>query len=164
MTALSTALAVKFLPFSGWDEVKRRSPDIIIARCSRIDESTQGLTVHDLLVDSDIEVISVLRGTTNRVTGPLTGPGIGAGRLLSMYYPRQGQYYLIFSIYGDGEYQAIEDYRVIPLGPTFFTNSLAGKTFDEQIRMLFQRRLYNLNREIQTAQEEKQRLEEGLKK
>ena len=64
----------------------------------------------------------------------------------------------------DGRYYAVEKYRVIPLGAYLPPDLLTGKTLDENIQILFQRRLDNLNREMKEEQEEKQRLEEGLKK
>jgi hypothetical protein len=40
---------------------------------------------------------------------------------------------------------------------------MAGKTLDEQIRVLFKRRLWQVDRDLPALQEEKKRLEEGLK-
>jgi hypothetical protein len=76
---------------------------------------------------------------------------------------RQDENYLIIGHYDSGIYRAHEEYHVIPLGVNFSTNLIAGKPLDEQIQILFKRRLDNLNRQIKEEQEEKQRLEEGLK-
>jgi hypothetical protein len=69
---------------------------------------------------------------------------------------------LVFGYYDSGVYQAFEEYRVIPLGVDFSTNSIAGKPLDEQLQILFQHAADNLNREIQKDEEEKQRIEAGL--
>jgi len=63
----------------------------------------------------------------------------------------------------EGLYHATEQYRIVPLGTSFPTGLLAGKGFDEQIRALLQYRVDMLKREMEEAQEEKARLEEGLK-
>ena len=51
--------------------------------------------------------------------------------LLSQFVPSPGDY-LIFA-YFDDEYMAVEPYRVVPLGPDFLTDMLAGKQLDDQI-------------------------------
>ena len=157
--AACTAIAIVVQPFSSWESLIKRSPDIIIARCSKtparsvVQNDGTVLEFRDGLIPSDIEVISAIKGATN----------LGPALLNSRFLPRQGEQYLIFSIFHDGFYQAVETYRVIPLGLSFPTNMLAGKSFDQQIRALLQYRLNMLNREIQQAQEEKARVEEGLK-
>ena len=49
------------------------------------------------------------------------------------------------------------------MGTNFPTNLLAGKSFDKQVRALLQYRVDMLSRDMEQAQEEKKRLEEGLK-
>ena len=148
------------LSFPGWGALTQSSPDIIIARCTMtpdpLNEKTNGIGIDivDGLINSDIEVISVLKGATN------TGPA----RLYSQYWPRQSEYYLIFADYHDGYYQACEAYRIMPLGVYFYTNSIAGKPLDKQLQILFKHRLDDLNRQMKDEQEEKQRLEEALTK
>jgi hypothetical protein len=105
------------------------------------------------VVPSSIEIVSVLKGETNGA----------ANYLRSQFLPRQGEYYLIFANFFAGTYQAFEPYRVVPLGLEFSINSIAGKTLDEQVRMLLERRLIALTEQIKNEEEEKQRLEEGLK-
>ena len=34
--AVSTAMAVIVLPFTSWEDLTRKSPDIIIARCTEV--------------------------------------------------------------------------------------------------------------------------------
>jgi uncharacterized protein YlxW (UPF0749 family) len=58
----------------------------------------------------------------------------------------------------------MESYRVVPLGLNFTTNMIRGKNLDEKTQSLLQRRLNDLNRQMQSEQEEKQRLEEEIKK
>jgi len=36
LVAVSTAMAVRILPFTSWDDLTRKSPDIIIARCTEV--------------------------------------------------------------------------------------------------------------------------------
>jgi hypothetical protein len=103
----------------------------------------------DGVITSDIEVVFVLQGTTKP----------GPSHLVSTYrLPHQGDYYLIFADYYNGHYQALEDYRVVPLGYNFESDRLTGKTLDEQIDILVRDRLDQLN----NVSEEKKRLEEEL--
>lgn len=159
----SVAMAVVETSFSSWNGLIQVSPDIIIAHCSRTPdpERDHGSGPTGPMVFSDIEVLSILKGAgvTNWAGGM---PQLGTSRLVSTYYPRQGEYYLVFSIYHDGEHQASEKYRVVPLGLDFSTNSLSGKTLDAQIQMLLQRRLNDLNRQMKEEHAEKQRLEEAF--
>jgi hypothetical protein len=145
-------------PFAGWPWLQQRSRDVIIGRCTATPEAetvgTNGVALSLRgLIRSEIRLLCVLRGATN--SGPT--------RVVSSYWPRQGEYYLIFANLHDGIYEAIEQYRIIPLGMDFPTNMLAGKSFDETIRALLQYRLGNLKAEMGRAQEEEKRLQEGLK-
>jgi hypothetical protein len=162
ITASLSAMAfLTILPIPTWDRLTEGSPDIVIAQCTRTPDPfnmkiTNGITIdmRDGLIDSDIEVVSILKGATN----------LGLARLTSQYWPRQGESYLIFADYHAGVFQAYESYRVVPLGMRFSTNSIAGKPLDEQLQTLFKLRVDNLNQEIQSDEAEKQRLEETLKK
>ena len=151
-------MAYTKFPFSGWPWLQQKSRDIIIGRCGltadpdAVGKDGVALNMRGL-INSDIQIVSVLKGTTNS----------GTARLTSEYWPRQGEYYLVFAHYHDDFYQAVEKYRIVPLGPHFTTNSLSGKSLNQQIRALLQHRLDMLNCEMQQAQEEKARLEEGLK-
>lgn len=148
------ALARIINAFSGWDQLEESSPYIIIARC---EQSTAPLhvtfTENAPKSDSAINILFVLKGT-NDVT---------SARLQTDHDLRQGENYLVFGYDNSGIYQAYEEYRVIPLGADFSTNSITGKPLDEQLQILFKRRIDNLNREIQNDEAEKQRLEEGIK-
>ncbi len=143
--------------FSSWGNLTKNSPDIIIARCLETPETvkpnghmvdTQGWII------SNMDIVSVLKGATNPATV----------KLGSEYCPRQGEFYLIFSNYHDGYYTSTESYRFVPLGLQFSTNMIEGATLDEKIWNLLERRLNNLNQQMKSEQEEKQRLEAGLKK
>jgi hypothetical protein len=150
-----SVIARVIAPFPGWDRLKQNSPNIIIAYCGKPTPPTPGiLFMNAPASDSAIDVVLVLKGANNA----------NSARLLTDHLLQQGENYLVFGYYGSGIYQAFEEYRVIPLGVHFSTNSIAGKSLDEQIQILFQRRLDVLNRQIKEDQEEKQRLEEGLKK
>jgi len=158
--AVTFALAVGYFPFRDWNWIKDKSADIAIVRCVKTPKQfvveTNGTisSYKDGMIMSDIEVELVLKGMTNP----------SSVRLFSLYWPRQGEHYLIFSHFDGGVYSATEEYRIIPLGVDFSTNSVTGKSLDEQIQFLLQYRLNNLNRELERGQEEKKRLEEGLKK
>jgi hypothetical protein len=166
----TSALAVVTMPFPGWEQLTKKSPDIIIARCEKTPElfevQDNGVVRETVggLIESDIKVISVLKGETHQGAMPLEQPRLGSARLSSWYRPRQSEYYLIFSICYSGEYQAFEKYKMIPLGLDFSTNVLSGKTLDEQIQTLLQKRLDDLNRQMKVEQEEKARLESAFKK
>jgi hypothetical protein len=102
-----------------------------------------------------MQIVSILKGTTNS----------NAELLKSEYWPRQGEYYLIFAKFTDNAYQAYESYRVIPLGISgYVVNGLKGKTLDEQVQTLLQLRLDALNRQMSQEQEEMQRLKDGVNK
>lgn len=154
-----TTLAVVLVPFHGWDALVAKSPEIIIANCLKTPEETLfrlGNVVEgarDGVFPSEIEVIAVLKGMTNR--GPV--------RLYSRVPLSRGEAYLIFARFFD-TYDAPEEYRIVPLGSRFSTNLVAGKQLDDQIQALLQFRLNNLNREMEKLQEERTRLESGLKK
>jgi hypothetical protein len=149
LVSVTAALAILKMPFPGWDVVKEKSTDIIVARCVNIPTSDfRGW------VESDVQIVCVLKGATN------TGPA----RLQSTYRPRPEEHYLIFSIFHDGFHQATEEYRIIPIGINFATNSIIGRPLDEQLRLLFQRRLAVLKQELEEGQAERKRLEEGLTK
>ena len=110
--------------------------------------------MRDRLIDSDMQIVSVLKG------GLTNGPIV----LRSRFWPRQSENYLVFGHFSDGIYHAYEDYRVVPLGVGFSTNELAGKSLDQQIKLMLEYRFNDLNSELERGQKEKQRLEEGLKK
>lgn len=150
------------MSFPGWDLLTQNTPDIIIAQCNRTPDpyKDHGDGPTGPLFYSDMEIISILKGATNWGTEPLKLPRMGKARLSSEYVPRQGEYYLIFSIYYQGEFQASEDYKVVPLGLSFSTNSIANKPLEQQIRILLGQRLSDLNHQIDKDQKEKERLEQ----
>jgi len=152
--------------FSGWGELTTKSPDIIVARCNRTPDpfKDHGAGPTGALFNSDIEIMAILKGATNWGLEPLKIPSLGPARLCSEYVPRQGEYYLLFSVYDYGYYQTLQNYCVVPLGLYFSTNSITGKPLDEQIQILLKRRLDDLNRQMNEEEEEKDRLEEALQK
>jgi len=155
LAAGCSALAVGIAPFTSWDDISRKSPDIIIARCTL---TTPDGPIGNGMIWSDIEVLSVLKGETK--------PGVA--RMVSQYAPRQGERFLMFSTYQSNDlyraYNATETYRVVPLGRYFVTDELTGKALDEQVKLLLQHRLEEVTRELQQGTEEKKRLEEALKR
>lgn len=157
--ACGVALAVVLVPFHGWDALIAKSPEIIIVKCLKAPEETlfRGNGIAEVTEDgvwpSEIEVVAVLKGTTNR--GPV--------RLYSQLPLRRGEDYLIFAYFYD-TYSASEEYRIVPLGSDFSTNVLAGKQLDAQVQTLLQFRLDHLNREMENLQAEKACLELGVRK
>jgi hypothetical protein len=153
LVVAGSAFAVILLPFTSWDDLSSKSPDIIIARCANTPEP---MIVNDGMIWSDIEVISVLKGDTKP----------GTARMVSQYGPCQGERFLLFSTYQSNElyraYNATETYRVVPLGRLFQTNELSGKTLDAKIQLVLQHRLEELKRELEQGEVEKKRLEQGL--
>lgn len=147
----SAMLAGIYLPFRGWEPLKQNSSDIAIMRCIRTQKQ---ISYRDGMTMWEVEVVLALKGATNA----------GACRLTSLYRPRQDEYYLVFSNFDEGVYHAVEEYRIVPLGASFSTNMLIGKSLDEQIQHALQHRLNNLNREMEQVKQEMKRVEEGLER
>jgi hypothetical protein len=153
----ASVMAYTTLEFPGWPPLIQSSPAIVIARCVATpvtDSPGNNVVQRDMrgLIESDIEVVSVLKGDTNST----------ANRLISAYEPFQNEFYLIFVRANIDGYQAFEDYRIVPLGTEFNPETLQGKTLEQQIQMLLQRRLDNLNRQMKEEEQEKDRLEQAL--
>jgi hypothetical protein len=137
--------------FPGWDQLADQSSNIVIAHCGKPFQRTAGVIIENgPLSDSEVEVISVLKGATNQPS---------PARLWTDHELFQGENYLVFGYYDSGIYQAYEEFRIVPLGGNFSTNLIAGKPLNEQIQILLKRRLDNLNRQMKQEQVEKQRLE-----
>jgi hypothetical protein len=155
LTVTSVTLAIIMSPFTSWTDLEKRSPDIVFARCTTTPEPQ---VIVDGMITSEIEVQAVLKGATKP----------GTNLMVSEYLPHQGEHFLIFSTYSDQgifkAYTAPEAYRIVPVDRYFGTNNLAGKTLDEKIQLVLQRRLDDLKRERERADEEIKRLETGLKK
>ena len=141
--------------FSSWNQLVEQSPNIVIALCGKPVSPNPNVVVDNGPVsDSEVEIISTLKGTNQIVSS----------QLWTDHELVPNEIYLLFGRYDSGIYQAYEEYRVVPLGRQFSTNSIAGKPLDDQLHILFQAAVNNLNREIQKDEEEKGRLESGLKK
>ena len=84
--AVGTAMAVIISPFTGWDDLTRKSPDIVIARCATTPNPT---VIGDGMISSDVEVLSVLKGDTK--------PGVA--HMVSQYWPHQHERFLMFATY-----------------------------------------------------------------
>jgi hypothetical protein len=143
------------VPFPGWQGLSEEVPSIVVAHCERPTLPTPGvLTVNAPASDFAVVVELALKGT-NSVRS--------VGRLLTDHPLRPGEYYLVFAHYDGGTYEAYEDYRVISLGPSFSTNSIAGKPLVEQIRTLARQSDGHLDQEIQQDQAERSRLQGLIK-
>jgi hypothetical protein len=156
---VTTTLGIIMVPFTNWRSLIDHTPDIVLASCTKTPDPyhvfQDGIQIdmRDGLIDSEIEIVSVLKGRTN----------LGPAKLTSQFWPRQGENYMVFSIFHNGTYNAIEPYSVVPLGVHFDTNIITGTNLDQQVRSLLRYRLTNLNRELDEGQQEKKRLEEGVK-
>lgn len=158
LMSVTAAFAVMIVPFPGWNWLKEHSEDIVVVHCSETPTNSDD----DGVFYAKVDVTSILKAVTNSISSQK--PELGPTILRSLYSTRQGEFYLIFSSYHEGSFQAFEEYRVIPLGIQFSADSIADKSLDEQIQILFQRRLKNLDREIKNNTDEAQRLESGLEK
>jgi hypothetical protein len=147
------------MPFPGWSVLAEKSSDIVVVHCVNTpDPFNAWENGHQVdfrgLIDSDVEIVSVLKGATNS----------GTVRMNSEYWPQKGKYYLLFANYHDGFYQATEDYRVVPLGAPFTARHLVGKPLKEQLQILFGYADHVLDVEIKKDQERKDRLEQVSQK
>lgn len=155
-TLLIAAVATARLApvFPGWDRLKQICPDIFVARCGESASPGQYMeAVNAYTSDSRVNIISVLKGTNS----------VAAGRLQTDYDLVQNDYYLVFGHHDGGFFTSYGPSGVIPLGRWFTTNSIAGKSMDEQIQVLLKQSLDTMNWEIQRDQQVKQRLEAALK-
>jgi hypothetical protein len=154
-----SAFGVLLNLFTDYDFVREHSSDIIVVRCI-----TNPLTqFNSSPTDPDINAFPVailanIRGTNFS----------GSASLISKHWLNVNDYYLIFGQRVNDKCQALEDFRVIPLGRDVnsageITNSIAGKPEDEQLQILFKRGLDHASRQIQEQQDEKQRLEGAVK-
>ncbi|HEY5233556.1 MAG TPA: hypothetical protein VIK35_08495 [Verrucomicrobiae bacterium] len=142
-------------PFHGWDNLTETSPDIIVVQCGKPTPPNPNVIIMDgTKSDSEIQIISVLKCTND----------LSSARLQTDHDLRQGEDYLVFGYFDGGICKAYEEYRVVPLGVNFSTNSIAGKTLNEQIQILLQSAINNLGNEIQKNEEEKERLEESVER
>jgi hypothetical protein len=153
--------------FQGWGEVIRYSPYVIIVRCKSSPEPTRVINgiVNDNPLRSgrmggvtmaDVEIVSILKGTNVELGSSIT--------LWSQYRPCQREAYLLFATEFQGtNCFALANYQVVPLGHSFDTNLLSNKDLDQQVKLMLQYRLNNLNQELKNGQEEKERLEQGIK-
>src|SRR5262249_34992230 len=118
-------------PFRNWDWVKSRCPDIVIVKCS--ETPIPRAIRYDPLVEANVETISVLKGSAK--------PGPFKIVINQDHWPCQNEYYLIFGFGSTDTIEAAESYATVPLGFSFSTNDLTGKTFDEQIEYMLKLRL-----------------------
>jgi hypothetical protein len=176
LIAIEAAMAVLTVPFTNWEDLTKYSPEIIIAQCT-VTPNPQGVILDGMIL-SEIKVLSVLKGETNRVA---TG-------LVSQYRPHQGQRLLFFSSnrnnlsHSNQAYTALQAYSIVPLGHDLVIDQLAEKSLEQQIQMIRRSRLEDLRRASEAdaaavaakksvfdelgswlRNEEKKRLEQGLK-
>jgi hypothetical protein len=157
--AAATILAVVVRPFTNWEEVASTSPEIIVARCLSTpqplqpDENGAIKTLVSGLLNSSIEPMAVLKGK----------PVLGSATLCSQYWPRQGEAYLIYArSMTSNVYNAVESYRVVPLGINFFTNYIVGSSLEEKQRSLLAGALRLAKTRLQEDQAAEARLESAF--
>ena len=152
-------IAIILMNFPGYDRLRELSTDIVLAHCV----SNPPTLLHYSPTDPDIntfslETIAVLKGTNFSKSFSL----------VTMQWLNRGDDYLIFGNIENGACRAIEKYRVIPegreLGLGVLTNSIARKSPDEQLQVLYERAIFRLNRQIEDDQQSKQQLETAIKK
>jgi hypothetical protein len=141
--------------------------DIVIAKCTtglECDKTNESTKIDANYYLSDIEVISVLKGNTKP----------GPSHMMSDCWIHPGENLLLFANYDTNHFPighqyvqgyATEDYQVVPLPHNFllFTNSLAGKTVEQQIFWLLKLRLQELKYEIARDNGEQSQLERELR-
>jgi len=148
---LTFVSAARLIPqFTNWHNVEASSSDIVVVKCDNVMPPEP--TINGPASDFSVEVLTVLKGTTNTASA----------RLWTDYKLHKGEIYLVFGRFENGIYLAFEEYRVIPLGEKFSTSLITNKPLEEQIRTLFKVRIDRLNDQMQSARAEKERLEEGL--
>ena len=151
---ITSVFAIPVSPFTSWANLVSSAPDIVVAKCipTEVKTGTNDFPAFSNLNINSIEVVLILKGHTKPA----------ASKLHTLGKAYLGQYYLICGECKGDFYQAVEDYRIVPLGDDFNPNDFHG-TSAEQIKSIFQWRIDKLNKEIAQAQEEKKRLEDGLK-
>lgn len=149
----ASILARVIAPFVGWDRLEDVSSNIIIVYCGGPTPPTPGFSIVGATrFDSEITVISILKGTNH----------ISSGRLQTDHELRQNNYYLAFADYDNGIYEAWEEYKVVPLGTDFSTNLITGKPLNDQLQVLFCSATNTLDHEIEMDEQDKSRLEQGI--
>jgi hypothetical protein len=150
--------AVPIAPFPGWNALTDAASEIAIVQCERTSDpfhqKVNGMRIdmQDGLIPSSVEIVSVLKGSTN--SSPTN--------LISQYWPRQGEYYLVFGDLSGANYQAIETYRIVPLGMGM--PRLTGTNTIDKVHSILRFRLKSLKREMDEREQEKNRLEEAFPK
>lgn len=148
------------IEFPGWEELARISPYVIIVRCTSSPESPRlinGIMSHNpLLVGtsggltlSDVKMVATLKPQISHPAATSSSPRESAAilkagtplTLWSEYWPCQGEDYLLFvSEFRSTNFDALDLYRVFPLGHSFDTNLLSGKSLNEQVKFMLQYR------------------------
>jgi hypothetical protein len=159
----STSFGIIYSEFKSWNHVADESSDIVVARCTATPYYTppgappKPTWIIDNVTQSDIEVVSVLKGSTK--------PALS--HMASWYRPYQGQLFLVFANYTtygtNSSYNAIEEYRVVPISRDFQMSELNGKTLGQQVQCVLAARVKDLAQELAQENEEKKRIEEGIK-
>lgn len=181
LAAVTSGLAFMTQDFPGWETLTQYTPFVIIAQCTKAPDSHR--VINGILDDnplrigqlggvtlSDVKMVATLKAEPGRPSLSSFPEGMAAtlkaGTLLTLwsdYRPCQGDQYLLFATYfTDTNCYALDLYRVVPLGHSFDTNLLSGKSLDEQIKFMLHYRLENLKHELQDAEAEKARLEQAV--
>jgi hypothetical protein len=158
--AAAAAFGVLVGNFKSWHDLELQSSDIIVAKCtSPIEDNHSGkpMVTFGGITHSDIQVLFVLKGNTK--------PGLS--RLDSLYQPYPGERLMVLGNYRRDEnhagYSAAEKYRIVPINRSFRIEALTGLGLDAQLQLVLSNRLEDLNEIIKRGQEEKARIEKGIK-
>ena len=146
------ATALVLGAFPGWDRLEEESPNIAVVACGHTLPARPNSDDDILSSDCQVYLLTSLKGTN----------AVGNFRLMTNHPLSRGRKYLIVGYNIDGVFKAFEDFRVVPLSEGFDIKLLSGKSFDEQLQILFQDGVKEKEREIQDDVAEKQRLEGAL--
>lgn len=156
LVATDRASATASEPFTSWEDLTQKSPDIVLACCTATTSNPESF-VNGMIV-SEIKVTAGLKGDNKA----------GAAKMVSRYWPHQGDCFLMFSTHVSDQlftgYNAVEHYRIIPINRYFQASQLAGKSLAEQIQLILSRRLADVREELDRLAKEKNRLEQSFTK
>lgn len=144
-------LAVKITLFMDTDTFVKRAKDIVIAKCTSPPEiPARGLS------PAHVEVLMVLKG--DKKPGKL--------KIATIYPMVSGKTYMLTSLGGSAQgtdFLALPELSVVPIPSDFELGKLKGKSLKEQVQRVFSRRLYEVERALETLLREKALLDKGLR-
>ncbi|MBM3301518.1 MAG: hypothetical protein FJY85_16400 [Deltaproteobacteria bacterium] len=148
-----SAYAVKMTLFVDTDTFIARAKDIIVAECVSVKQSKES---EDGLCPVKVRILRVLKGNKQ--------PG---GSTIATIYPmKPGTVYLLSSLGGFAhgtDFLAIPELSVVPLPRGFPLEQLDQKPLKAQVQLIFSRRVYEIEQELDPLMKERELLKRGLK-